>query len=70
MSWAPLWTRVDSTAAAVRVEVAYHGQVENAGDELPLWLYDFWTGDACPPETPNPNPAQPHCPVWFAATHD
>ena len=60
----------DPLDALVRVEIAYHGQAADAGDELHTWLSDFWTGAACPPETPNPNPAQPHCPVWFAATHD
>lgn len=59
----------DPLGALVRVEIAYHGQVADAGDDLDTWLSDFWTGTACPPETPNPNPAQPHCPVWFAATH-
>lgn len=59
----------DPLGALVRVEIAYHGQAVEAGDELDAWLTDFWTGTACPPETPNPNPAQPHCPVWFAATH-
>ncbi len=59
----------DPLNALVRVEIAYHGQAEDAGDELDAWLSDFWTGAACPPDTPNPNPAQPHCPVWFAATH-
>ncbi len=59
----------DPMGALVRVEVAYHGQVEDAGQELATWLSDFWSGAACPPATPNPNPAQPHCPVWFAATH-
>jgi hypothetical protein len=52
----------------VRIEIAYHGQAEDAGDDLGTWLEDFWTGSACPPDTPNPNPAQPHCPVWYAAT--
>ena len=58
----------DTEGSIVRIEVAYHGQVEDAGDEMDAWLYDFWTGEACPPNTPNPNPAQPHCPVYFAAT--
>ena len=58
----------DPLGAVVRIEIAYHGQAVDAGDDLPNWLTDFWTGTACPPETPNPNPAQPHCPVYFAAT--
>lgn len=59
----------DPLGATVRVEVAYHGQASDAGGDLTAWLSDFWTGAACPPDTPNPNPTQPHCPVWFAATH-
>lgn len=59
----------DPLGAIVRVELAYHGQVEDAGDELPIWESNFWTGSACPPDTANPNPDQPHCPVYFAATH-
>ena len=59
----------DPLGSTVRVEIAYHGQAADAGDDLDAWLSDFWTGSACPPETPNPNPAQPHCPVYFASTH-
>lgn len=59
----------DPLGSLVRVEIAYHGQAADAGDELGQWLYDFWTGDACPPETPNPIITQPHCPVHFASTH-
>lgn len=55
--------------ATVRIEIAYHGQAADAGNDLPVWLADFWTGAACPPATPNPNPTQPHCPVYFASTH-
>jgi len=66
ITFAPLSDTVDSI---VRIEIAYHGQSEDAGDDLDLWLNDFWTGEACPPTTPNPNPLQPHCPVWYAATH-
>ncbi|HSF86301.1 MAG TPA: hypothetical protein VLG28_11695 [Acidimicrobiia bacterium] len=58
----------DTMGSLVRIEIAYHGQVEDAGDDLGTWLEDFWTGSGCPPDTPNPNPAQPHCPVWYAAT--
>ncbi len=58
----------DTMGSLVRIEIAYHGQAEDAGDDLDVWLSDFWTGSACPPDTPNPNPAQPHCPVWYAAT--
>lgn len=59
----------DTRNSLVRIEIAYHGQAEDAGDDLEEWLGDFWTGTACPPDTPNPNPAQPHCPVYYAATH-
>ena len=59
----------DTVGSIVRVEIAYHGQAADAGDDLGTWLSDFWTGAGCPPETPNPNPEQPHCPVWYAATH-
>ena len=59
----------DTVDSVVRIEVAYHGQARDAGGDLGAWLSDFWTGTACPPGTPNPNPAQPHCPVYFAATH-
>lgn len=58
----------DPIGSVVRIEIAYHGQAADAGDDLDLWLSDFWSGAACPPETPNPNPAQPHCPVYHAAT--
>lgn len=58
----------DTMGSLVRIEIAYHGQAEDAGADLDAWLTDFWTGSACPPDTPNPNPAQPHCPVWYAAT--
>lgn len=64
--WHDLTAPLDSL---VRVEVAYHGQIGDAGADLETWESDFWTGAACPPETPNPNPAQPDCPVYFAATH-
>jgi hypothetical protein len=59
----------DPLNSVVRVEIAYHGQEADAGDDLSTWLSDFWSGTACPPDTPNPNAAQPHCPVYFAATH-
>jgi len=58
----------DTINSVVRIEIAYHGQADDAGDDLDSWLYDFWTGTACPPETPNPNLQQPHCPVYYAAT--
>ncbi len=56
--------------ATVRIEIAYHGQADEAGDgELAQWMSDFWTGSACPPATPNPNPNQPHCPIYYSSTH-
>ena len=59
---------VDPENSLVRVEVAYHGQVEDAGDDLDQWMSDFWSGSVCPQEGVNPAD-QPHCPVYFAATH-
>ncbi len=59
---------VDPANALVRVEVAYHGHVDDAGDALGQWLSDFWTGSACPTAGVN-DAGQPHCPVYFAATH-
>ena len=58
----------DPEGALVRVEVAYHGPVDEAGDDLDQWLTDFWTGSACPTEGVNAA-GQPHCPVYFAGTH-
>ena len=58
----------DPLESIVRIEIAYHGQSAEAGSDLDRWLGDFWTGAACPPQTPNPNPHQPHCPVYYAAT--
>lgn len=60
----------DTTDSVVRIEAAYHGQADEASGELKTWLSDFWSGAACPPETPNPNPEQPHCPVYYAATFE
>jgi hypothetical protein len=60
----------DPLNTVVRVEIAYHGQAEDAGEDLMDWLSDFWTGSVCPvdPATPQ-GQLQPHCPVSFAATH-
>lgn len=58
----------DPLTALVRVEVAYHGQVEDAGDDLDLWRSDFWSGTACPDGGLN-DFGQPHCPVYMASTH-
>ena len=65
--------------AEIHVEFAYHGQASEAGDDLDLWLSNFWSGTACPKDGPatNPggvpgaevNPGQPHCPVSFVAIH-
>jgi hypothetical protein len=60
---------VDPANSLVRVEVAYHGQVEDAGDDLDQWRSDFWTGSACPVEGDTNAFGQPHCPVYLAATH-
>ncbi len=53
----------------VRIEIAYHGQQADANGDLGSWMDDFWTGAACPPDTTNPNPMQPHCPVYYASTY-
>lgn len=60
----------DPLTSIVRVEIAYHGNVDEAGPgEVTTWLSDFWTGAACPSFL-DPNLAgQPHCPVYLAATH-
>lgn len=57
----------DTMGSLVRVEIAYHGQADEAESrtELNTWLSDFWTGSACPGGLPN----QPHCPVYMASTH-
>lgn len=59
----------DPTGARVRVEIAYHGQAEDAGNDLALWLSDFWTGTACPTPGGMNAGGQPHCPVYIAAEH-
>ena len=68
----------DLATAEVHVEIAYHGQAEDAGDQLDLWRSDFWTGSACPvafglnpggiPGDFNPI-GQPHCPVYITSVH-
>lgn len=58
----------DPLTALVRVEMAYHGQVEDAGDEIDLWRSNFWSGSACPDGGLN-DFGQPHCPVYIASTH-
>lgn len=70
----------DLGTAEIHVEVAYHGQSEDAGSNLSTWRTDFWTGTACP-NSFGLNPdyvgvggdlnagGQPHCPVYIAAIH-
>jgi len=58
----------DLAEAEVHVEIAYHGQASQAGDELDQWLSDFWTGSACPAVGEQAE-TQPHCPVSFVAIH-
>jgi hypothetical protein len=70
----------DLSAAEVHVEVAYHGQRDDAGSNLSTWRTDFWTGTACPSSfglntdyvgvggDVNAG-GQPHCPVYIAAIH-
>lgn len=70
----------DLDTAEIHVEVAYHGQAEDAGSNLSTWRTDFWTGTACPSSFGlNADYAgvggdlnaggQPHCPVYIAAIH-
>lgn len=62
--------------APVRLEVAYHGQAEDAGDDLDAWLADFWSGTPgiCPSPRGTVNtgaiPSQPYCPAFFVAEYD
>jgi hypothetical protein len=59
----------DPHGAVVRVEIAYHGQVAEAGGNVEAWLADFWTGAACPASGTNIG-GQPFCPVYVAAQHN
>ncbi|MEN8041500.1 MAG: hypothetical protein ABFR95_08350 [Actinomycetota bacterium] len=68
----------DLATAEVHVEIAYHGQAVDAGDQLDAWRADFWTGTACP-EAFGLNPGgipgdfnpigQPHCPTYITSIH-
>jgi hypothetical protein len=60
----------DPLTSVVRIEIAYHGQAEDAAGpaELRRWLSDFWTGSVCP-DSGVLLPGQPHCPVYMASTH-
>ena len=71
----------DLGTAEIHVEVAYHGQGEDAGSNLSTWMSDFWTGTACPSSfglngdyvgagTDVNAGGQPHCPVYIAAIHN
>ena len=55
----------------VRIEVAYHGQADDAADaaELAVWLSDFWTGDAdvCGEIGDEAVTGQPFCPTFYGA---
>jgi hypothetical protein len=65
-----LWhDMMDPMTSIVRVEIAYHGQAADAGNDLDTWLSDFWTGTACPENGTTNAAGQPHCPVYIAATH-
>jgi hypothetical protein len=67
---------VDPMNGRVRVEVVYHGQAEDAGDDLDAWLADFWTGD--PKVCANPLgtvgtgaiPTHPYCAGYWASTFE
>jgi hypothetical protein len=64
----------DPENADVRVEVVYHGQADVAGDDIDVWLSDFWTGD--PEVCANPLgtlgtgavPDHPYCAGYWAAS--
>lgn len=64
----------DPENADVRVEVVYHGQADVAGDDLDVWLSDFWSGD--PDVCANPLgtlgtgavPDHPYCAGYWAAS--
>lgn len=59
----------DPLTAIIRIEVAYHGQAEDADGDLETWMSDFWTGTACPEAGGLNFGGQPFCPVYLAATH-
>ena len=69
--FAPLHSPLQNT---MRVEVVYHGQADKAGDQLDLWLNDFWTGDpevcAEPVGTLGTGivPSLPYCAGYYGAT--
>ena len=71
--FAPLF---DPMNGRVRVEIVYHGQAEDAGDDLDAWLADFWTGDpdvcADPLGTVGTGavPEHPYCAGYWAATFE
>ena len=46
----------DPATAEVHIEIAYHGQKEDAGGNIGNWRSDFWTGTACPEGDPIYNP--------------
>ena len=71
---------LDPVTAVVHVEIAYHGQEEDAGGNIGKWRSDFWTGTACPTGASGYNPGgttgdnlevnmngQGHCPVSYIA---
>ena len=64
------WKSLDDPLnSIVRIEIAYHGQVTQAGGDIAVWRTDFWTGSACPGVGAVNLAGQPHCPVYLAATH-
>jgi hypothetical protein len=67
-----LWSEMrDPLTSIVRIEIAYHGQADEAGSRANLrtWLSDFWTGTAWSVHPATNDGGQPHCPVYIAATH-
>jgi len=64
------WKSLDDPLnSIVRIEIAYHGQISQAGGDISQWRTDFWTGSACPGAGATNLAGQPHCPVYLAATH-
>jgi hypothetical protein len=76
-SFVPLTS--DLLADKIRIEVAYHGNVDS-GQYSPQWELDFWTGQAgqagqagvCPASADlaggaRASTGQPHCPTFYAA---
>lgn len=55
----------------VEYHVVYHGQADGAGDELDLWLSNFWSGDddVCDIVEPPPGPPFEVCELVQVSGH-